>query len=1658
MINRIDFIHRRNYYDEVNGDMLESERHTYLNIFEDKLSASKIDDVNGYFIQAPATLSFSLIYDEWINSNIIDPANDSIGRYQTAGNNNKDQFDTAAWTTGAEGLVGYVDSNGVDPSHFYGHNDYRYYTQEPVEYCDYYVIGYDKNGTKCFFGVIESAETSKDGDTDIVSFSCQDMMVLISKSSEKNSVVLSNSVAFDVVVLCKYLIQKSCYYYLPRLAPQDLERYYYYPSIDEIKTIPIVWNATPLQDNFVDQQLIISEFPETFTNTFSEYNGNGYASYYWCAAANGMTTYFRNKTGLILSTINFNVFLVSLSMEIIRSLDNSIILRKVHLSYVRFVKGTIIENEYKVYNSVSKPLNYTSGVDTSDIMYDDEGLVIYWTAEGNVVYDFLNEKIDGLPQYSLPQDVNNDFTMRLLDEPDLFKTTITNNNATYTMQSDLRVLYSNNNRHYEVKPFSCLINGGMQYSNLTIKHQIKSVNDILKFIFTVNNYCMRIDELGRFVIDNRNTEGYEQIDHTITQNSIINPKIKRINIEKPDIDFTMLIDPSDSTKTYNADIVEIAWQSYYQKLNDRAKYLMQCKISTLLYPYPVKLAQTIFMFDDTFRISSISINGSFYDIEAYRIFIAKTINLTITDPFVCNLASTQTITWECNTEALSFTVKLSVIKGEEEIIIATGLTNSLSGTYSWLVPSISKEQGIDNKLRVTLESDPEIYDEVNLSVLSGGDVITKTLALDIDGDPAVWELASGSEVDIDWISSANAETTKLRITMVAGNTTILIADNVNNGPTGGTYAWTVPTYITDPGTQTILRIAFIGALTVKDEVTIVIRTGTITVNVPDSDSILHIGNEEELNIEWTTAGSFTPQSLMDIRVKNDYENYPIVAVDILAAESIPNTGSYSYKFKHEDLYVGGNWYVQVKEHTESAYAVYGNSANFSLLGPDKWVLITDYLITYNDQNGVYPINSDMIIKFNYEGIDDYKFSLYLTDGTTELVTIVEDYIDTSHDGICNYTWTIPAITVGEYYVKIKSSYVNGDDETVYVTDQTTYKIEIISGSINLTTPADDEGKIYDRASALNLTWTTTSGTTPVNVKLFTINNDGTGSATNQALNETNDGAYVFTAGTITTNKLFKTLVESTVNSSSDFDANLTWLQFREFESVTTTITVNNLNTGVLANDSILNITWTSASFTGGNIDVVLMCFDSGNTPYYAETIIGTIDPDLLEYGWIVENILDSEKNYRILFRYAGQSKIISQSNNFKIKDLSGFISIEDISTSINLGTEIIITINSNRDLTIIPVDIDIIQGLTVIQSLANRILLPFNNYYEYSFIANNLPANVNPNEYKVRVSRHDTEILSGATNGFYVSSASTGITVLLPTGTSVTTQPFSNDITWWSSGLTDDIKIELFKGGVYLSDISTVLNNGKYVWRPTGLTADTDYSIKVFNPPLAPTYDDETAQFEILSESYWNISPGNSGSQSITKGSSNTITWQTGLLASTSVQILLKNIRTGNSSEIVHSTLNTGTYTWPVRELSTENHTGEEYTIVIISTTDSSLKAESLYNFTLTNWTSEPILGISIPSAETTWHKGNTYSVQWGYNGAAGPIQIEYKEYDMESGTGTILKEDNENVGISSVSIPSDFSSSYSTLKTEINLYFKYFPEISSSQHQQHSTHTKIEA
>ena len=136
---------------------------------------------------------------------------------------------------------------------------------------------------------------------------------------------------------------------------------------------------------------------------------------------------------------------------------------------------------------------------------------------------------------------------------------------------------------------------------------------------------------------------------------------------------------------------------------------------------------------------------------------------------------------------------------------------------------------------------------------------------------------------------------------------------------------------------------------------------------------------------------------------------------------------------------------------------------------------------------------------------------------------------------------------------------------------------------------------------------------------------------------------------------------------------------------------------------------------------------------------------------------------------------------------------------------------------------------------------------EYSWL---LPISlVDSTQYQIKISDVTNPATDDFSDNFEIfTTIIDSLTVTNPDSTSIWETDTSQSITWTSTGSISDVKIELYKDGVFVMEIvASTTDDGTYIWAiPIDLEDDLDYQIKISDVWNPATYD-ESSNFVITS-------------------------------------------------------------------------------------------------------------------------------------------------------------------------------------------------------------------
>ncbi|MEJ2195722.1 MAG: Ser-Thr-rich GPI-anchored membrane family protein, partial [Ignavibacteriaceae bacterium] len=240
-------------------------------------------------------------------------------------------------------------------------------------------------------------------------------------------------------------------------------------------------------------------------------------------------------------------------------------------------------------------------------------------------------------------------------------------------------------------------------------------------------------------------------------------------------------------------------------------------------------------------------------------------------------------------------------------------------------------------------------------------------------------------------------------------------------------------------------------------------------------------------------------------------------------------------------------------------------------------------------------------------------------------------------------------------------------------------------------------------------------------------------------------------------------------------------------------------------------------------------------------------------------------------------------------------------------------------------------------------------------------------DYTVKItSINNSAIFDFSDANFEIYSGT--ITVVSPNGGENWQAGTSQSINW-TDNISDNITIDLFKGGLFHSIISTqTASDGTRSWNiPFDLEAGTDYTVKVSKVGDPNVFDFSDSNFTIVGNQVTVTSPN--GGENWQVGSSQNITWTDNLIGNVEIQLLKGGLF---HSVVAASTPSDGSYIWTIPGSITG---ASDYSIKISSVDDGSLFDLSDANFTLSNE-----LIVTVPNGAESWQAGSSQSINWTDN------------------------------------------------------------------------------
>lgn len=323
------------------------------------------------------------------------------------------------------------------------------------------------------------------------------------------------------------------------------------------------------------------------------------------------------------------------------------------------------------------------------------------------------------------------------------------------------------------------------------------------------------------------------------------------------------------------------------------------------------------------------------------------------------------------------------------------------------------------------------------------------------------------------------------------------------------------------------------------------------------------------------------------------------------------------------------------------------------------------------------------------------------------------------------------------------------------------------------------------------------------------------------------------------------------------------------------------------------------------------------------------------------------------------------------------------------------------------VKIDLMKG-----GIFDRVIVSSVSGSSYSW---SIPSGVaSGNDYKIKVTSTTNSSVSDSSNSNFTISTP-GITISSPNGGEDWQIGSEHNITWSSTGITGNVKIELVKGEVSSVVIASNASGTSYSWTvPLSQTIGADYKIRITSIADANITDISDSSFTISTTPSISITSPNGG-ETWKAGSIYNMLWSSlGTITNVKIELMKGGVL---SSVIISSVSNTGSYSWtiPIGIVL-----GNDYKIKISNAADLSVSNISNGNFTIGPPVGTTIV-LSSPNGGENWNAGESQTISWTSTGNPGNIKIELLKSNVVS---IVIAESTGNIGLFSWTIPSSLVTS----------------------------------
>ena len=195
--------------------------------------------------------------------------------------------------------------------------------------------------------------------------------------------------------------------------------------------------------------------------------------------------------------------------------------------------------------------------------------------------------------------------------------------------------------------------------------------------------------------------------------------------------------------------------------------------------------------------------------------------------------------------------------------------------------------------------------------------------------------------------------------------------------------------------------------------------------------------------------------------------------------------------------------------------------------------------------------------------------------------------------------------------------------------------------------------------------------------------------------------------------------------------------------------------------------------------------------------------------------------------------------------------------------------------------------------------------------------------------------------------------------------------------ISDDVKIDLFKAGVFHSNITqSTASDGTYNWDiPYDFEGGTDYKVKMTSLGDPNLFDFSDNDFSIIANQITVTSPN--GGENWLIGTTQTITWNDNISENVRIELFKGGVLVYT---VIGSTSSDGIRDWDIPSSLPE---GSDYKIKITS-----LGSENVFDFSDDNFSLSYNITVTSPNGGESWQSGSSHSITWTDN-ISGSVKID---------------------------------------------------------------------